>query len=131
MDLLGLFTSALLAATLLPGGSEVVLFYLNNLATHGFWTLVAVAAAGNTLGGMISYAMGRIIPPHRTSAKKIERAVARINRYGPPVLLLSWVPVVGDVLCVAAGWTRMNWIYAALFIGTGKTLRYVLVLAAF
>ena len=129
MDLTALFFSAFLAATLLPGGSEALLIYLDHVSQHGFWILLATATVGNTLGGMVSYAMGRIIPAHRLSKPNLQRALIKIRQYGAPVLVLAWVPFVGDALCVAAGWGRLNWISAAVFIGIGKTARYALVMA--
>jgi len=131
MDLTSLFLSAFGAATLLPGGSEVVLVYLKHSTNHGFWTLLAVAAAGNTLGGMTSYLIGRFVPRLRKDNRKLQVSIARIKRYGAPVLLLSWVPVIGDVLCVGAGWLRISWLASAIFIGIGKTLRYAVVMVAF
>lgn len=129
MDLTALFFSAFLAATLLPGGSEALLVYLDHISQHGFWILLATATVGNTLGGMVSYAMGRIIPAHRLSKPNLQRALIKIRQYGAPILVLAWVPFVGDALCVAAGWVRLNWISAAVFIGIGKTARYALVMA--
>ena len=129
MDLTALFFSAFLAATLLPGGSEALLVYLDHVSQHGFWILLATATVGNTLGGMVSYAMGRIIPAHRLSKPNLQRALIKIRQYGAPILVLAWVPFVGDALCVAAGWVRLNWISAAVFIGIGKTARYALVMA--
>ena len=46
---------------------------------------------------------------------------------GAPVLLLSWVPLIGDALCVAAGWLRLYWLPCALFMALGKFARYWLV----
>ena len=128
MELSALFFSAFLAATLLPGGSEVTLLYLDHTSQHGFWNLLVAATAGNTLGGMLSYGIGRVIPASKTKSKNFQQAVNRVQKYGSPILLLSWVPLIGDVLCVAAGWIRMHWLIAAVFIGIGKTLRYALLL---
>jgi membrane protein YqaA with SNARE-associated domain len=124
----GLATSAFLSSTLLPGGSEVVLAYFALERSHPAWLLLVVASAGNTLGGMSSWLIGRLIP-----AKPLERAdlvapVARIRKYGSPALLLSWVPVLGDPLCVAAGWLRIGWPWALLFIAVGKIARYAVLL---
>jgi membrane protein YqaA with SNARE-associated domain len=47
-----------------------------------------------------------------------------VQRWGSPVLLLSWVPLLGDPLCVAAGWLRLNPWWATLFIALGKFGRY-------
>jgi membrane protein YqaA with SNARE-associated domain len=114
-----LFASSFLAATLLPGGSEVVLFGVLKLHPGQLWAALGVATLGNTLGGMSSYLIGRLIPQ-----KQVIKGLATVQRFGAPVLLLSWVPVVGDPLCVAAGWLRLNPWRSALFIAVGKFVRY-------
>ncbi len=114
-----LFASSFLAATLLPGGSEAVLFGVLKLHPGQLWAALAVATLGNTLGGMSSYVIGRIIPQRQTM-----KGLATVQRYGAPVLLLAWVPIVGDPLCVAAGWLRLNPWWSALAIAVGKFARY-------
>ena len=54
--------------------------------------------------------------------------MTRIRTYGSPALLLSWLPVIGDPLCAAAGWLRVPWYRALLFIALGKIARYTVVL---
>lgn len=120
VGLAGMFLSAFVSATILPGNSELVLAGLLAQAPALKWPALAVAAAGNTLGGMTSYALGRFLPRPKTET----RALALAQRFGWPVLLLSWVPVIGDALCVASGWLRQNVLAAALAIGVGKFLRY-------
>lgn len=127
----GLFASAFVSSTLFPGGSEALLVYLFVHNPGQYIPLLAVAALGNTLGAMSSWGIGRIIRwrfPLRTHDEKRQRAIARLSRYGSPILLLSWLPLVGDPLCVAAGWLRIRWLKALVFIGIGKTLRYLFVL---
>lgn len=114
-----LFVSSFLAATLLPGGSEVVLFGVLKLHPDQLWAALAVATLGNTLGGMSSYLIGRLIPQ-----KQSMKGLTTVRRYGAPILLLSWVPILGDPLCVAAGWLRLNPWWSALFIALGKFVRY-------
>lgn len=114
-----LFVSSFLAATLLPGGSEALLFGVLKLHPEQFWLALAVATLGNTLGGLSSYLIGRLIPP-TTPLKGLDA----VKRWGSPALLLSWVPLLGDPLCVAAGWLRLNAWYCLLFIATGKFVRY-------
>ncbi len=128
VGLWGLFSSAFLSATLLPGGSEAVLVYLVHADSHPPIALLAVASAGNTLGGMSSWLIGRLLPAGRLQRPELHPAVARIARHGSPVLLLSWVPVIGDPLCAAAGWLRVPWYRALLFIALGKIARYTVVL---
>lgn len=120
----GLFVASFLAATLLPGGSEAVLFGVLKLHREQLWTALGVATLGNTLGGMSSYLIGRIIPQ-----RKPLKGLATIQRYGSPALLASWVPFIGDPLCVAAGWLRVSPWSSALFIALGKFLRYWVIAA--
>ena len=126
-SLLSLFFGSFFAATLLPGGSEAVLFGVLKLHPDQLWAALAVATLGNTLGGMSSWLIGRLIPPTRPL-----KGLEIVRRWGSPVLLLSWVPVIGDPLCVAAGWLRLNPWWSVLFIALGKFARYwvIAVLAA-
>lgn len=63
LSLGALFASSFLAATLLPGGSEAVLFAMLKGQPQLFWTSLLVATVGNTLGGISTYVIGRIMPP--------------------------------------------------------------------
>jgi membrane protein YqaA with SNARE-associated domain len=121
-SLWALFGSSFLAATLLPGGSEAVLFGVLKLYPEQLWPALGVATLGNTLGGMSSYLIGRLIPQ-----KKDLRGLPVLQRYGSPALLLAWVPFVGDPLCVAAGWLRLDPWLSALFMAVGKFARYLAV----
>jgi len=123
-SLWALFVASFLAATLLPGGSEAVLYGVLQLHPERYGSALAVATLGNTLGGMSSYLIGRLIP-----RRKDMTGLATVQRYGSPALLLAWVPFVGDPLCVAAGWLRLNPWWSALFMAAGKLARYVVVAA--
>ncbi len=130
-----LFTSAFLSATLLPGGSEALLAWQVNEGVAEPALLWAVATAGNTLGAMTSWGIGWLIaqryPARGLLAPERQRAVERVRRWGTPALLLAWMPVLGDPLCVAAGWLRMSFLASLLFIALGKALRYALILWVF
>ncbi len=52
----------------------------------------------------------------------------QIKRYGAITLLLSWLPVVGDLFCAIAGWLRLNFVASSFFIFLGKLVRYVVLL---
>jgi membrane protein YqaA with SNARE-associated domain len=119
LSLWGLFLSSLLGATLLPGGSELVLAGVLQLHPELFWPALVLGTLGNTLGGMVSFGMGWLLP--QTQQLK---HVAQVRRFGAPALLLSWAPLIGDALCVAAGWLRLSWWQAALFMAVGKFARY-------
>ncbi len=119
---IGLFVASFVAATVLPGGSEFVLIAVIHKHPEAVWQAVGVATAGNTLGGMTSYLVGRLIP-NRAQHK----AIIYLHKYGYWSLLFSWVPLVGDALAVAAGWLRFNPWLALLLFGIGKLVRYALV----
>jgi membrane protein YqaA with SNARE-associated domain len=123
--LLGLFAASFAAATLFPLPSEAALFaYLQHYPDNAALA-VAVATVGNTAGGMTSYLIGRFIPSKKLDSK----AIQRVRCYGAPVTLLAWLPIVGDALCVAAGWLRIHWAAVLGFMATGRLLRYIAVAA--
>ena len=104
MDYLLLFTSALLAATLIPAQSEAVLVGLLLNGQSAFWLLIAVATLGNTLGSVINWWLGRYLEHFQdkrwfpVKATSLARAQQWFQHYGWGVLLLSWLPVIGDPL---------------------------------
>ena len=124
LSLYGLFLSSLLGATLLPGGSELVLLGVLRLHPELFWPAILIGTLGNTLGGMVTFGMGALLPQSR-QLKHVEQ----LRKHGTPALLLAWAPIVGDALCLTAGWLRLNPWRAALFMAIGKFARYA-VLAA-
>ncbi|HPK34166.1 MAG TPA: DedA family protein [Ottowia sp.] len=119
------FIASFLAATLLPGGSELVFAGFLQLHPDQAWPALALATVGNTLGGMTTYAMARAIPHGATPPR-----AAWIERHGAPVLVLAWAPLVGDALCAAAGWLRLSPVACAAWMALGKLLRYALIQAA-
>jgi membrane protein YqaA with SNARE-associated domain len=121
--LAGLFASAFLSATVLPGSSEIALAALVADAPGLAPAAVLVATVGNTLGGLTSYAMGRALP----APPEDNRALAIVRRFGVWALLLSWVPMLGDALCIASGWLRQRVLLAACAIAVGKFVRYLVV----
>ena len=97
------------------------------------WSLLAVATLGNTLGGMSSWGLGRLLswryPMTDLTKSAHRRAVDRLRQWGSPALLLSWVPFLGDPLCVAGGWLRIPWLVSLVYIGLGKGIRYAVLLS--
>nr|WP_153682158.1 YqaA family protein [Enterobacter cancerogenus] len=126
MSLASLFASSFLSATLLPGNSEVVLVAMLLSGASQPWLLVLIATMGNSLGGLTNVILGRFFPL-REKSRWQEKAVGWLKRYGAATLLLSWMPVIGDLLCLLAGWMRISWGPVLFFLCLGKALRYVLV----
>jgi membrane protein YqaA with SNARE-associated domain len=154
-SLASLFFSSLLGATLLPGGSEAVLFAVLKAYPESLWLALLLASVGNTLGGMITFGMGWMLPqfgrggaehsgaggtapgsltgnesvPDEASRARTQQLkhVEKVRKYGAASLLLAWLPLVGDALCLAAGWLRLNPLAALAFMAAGKFARYALV----
>ncbi|EJL81818.1 membrane protein [Pantoea sp. RIT-PI-b] len=124
-----LFGSSFLSATLLPGSSEAVLIALLIAQKGSVYGLLLAASVGNTLGGLTNILLGRLMPLKR-QGRWHDTAMTWLHRLGPAALIFSWLPVVGDLLCVLAGWLRFAWLPSVLFLAIGKTLRYIVIATA-
>jgi len=127
MIFLSLFVSCFLAATLLPGGSEALLVYLLGQQPEQVLALVTVASLGNSLGSLSSYGLGYVGRIKLKQRQYNKHAIRLIDRYGVFCLLLSWLPLIGDVLCIIAGYLKLPLLLSTVLIFIGKTLRYVAV----
>lgn len=129
-----LFLACFLAATLLPFSSEALLAAMA-LGPWGTVALLAVASAGNTLGGLASYGIGRWLPEGRlmrwlhADPAKVERWAGLVQRRGAWGALLCWLPVIGDPLALALGLFRVRLVPVAVLMFIGKALRYAVVIA--
>jgi membrane protein YqaA with SNARE-associated domain len=123
--LAALFAASFVAATLFPLPSEAALFAYLKAHPEQAVLGVAVATIGNTLGGMTTYLIGRLLPNRQLNA----RAVHVLHRWGAPATFFAWLPVVGDALSAAAGWLRVNWLAALAFMAAGRLARYIVVAA--
>lgn len=124
-----MFGSSFLSATLLPGSSEALLIALLIAKKTSVYGLLLAASVGNTLGGLTNILIGRLLPLKR-QGRWHDTAMTWLHRLGPAALLFSWLPVIGDLLCVLAGWLRFAWLPAMLFLAVGKTLRYIVIATA-
>ena len=124
-----IFVVAFVSATLLPMGSEPAVFGFVKLNPEQFWLAIAVATAGNTLGGVLDYWLG--LGAHEAVARgKRTRYLGWLERFGPKALFFSWLPVVGDPLCAVAGWLKLPFWPSVFWMAIGKLLRYTLMTAA-
>ncbi len=125
------FVVALLSSTLLPLGSEPVVFGLIRLNPAMFWPVMLAATAGGTIGGGISWLVGygaeRTYERVTHHKPREHRALTWLQRFGPKACLLSWLPGVGDPLSAVAGWLRLPFWSCLFYMAIGKFFRYVLV----
>ena len=119
-----LFIISLVSATLLPMGSEPALFAVVKANPDLLWQALLVATIGNTLGGVINYAMGYGANKAFTHERQ-SRWFGWLQRFGPRTLLLSWLPIIGDPLCALAGWLELPFWRCVFWMATGKLLRYL------
>lgn len=127
----GLFVGAFVAATVVPFSSDVLLVGML-VAGGNLWGCVAVATAGNWLGGLTSYWLGwlgrwewierYLGVKHETLIKHREK----VDRYGAWLALMTWLPFVGDVFAVALGFYRVDFKKSAILMLIGKGLRFVM-----
>lgn len=131
----GLFTVSFLAATVLPAQSELGLAALIAGSDHAVWLLVATASVGNVLGALVNWILGRGLQSFRgrwwfpISNKQLDRSTSWYGKYGRWSLLLSWAPIIGDPLTLAAGVLREPFWSFLLLVGIAKTCRYITVAA--
>jgi membrane protein YqaA with SNARE-associated domain len=127
-----LFCLSFLASTVIPLGSEWLLVALL-LKGYDPALSAAVATLGNTLGACTTYWIGLWGAPWvigrflRISGKDRKRAEGLYSRYGSWSLLLSWLPVIGDPLCLAGGILKVGFVKFLVLVFTGKLARYVIV----
>lgn len=134
-ELSALFLSALFAATILPGQSELGLAYLVTSQPAGAVLFIAVASIGNTLGSLVTWGLGLGVnrfksrPWFPVSPERLAKAEIWYRGYGYWSLLLSWAPVIGDPLTLAAGVMREPFWRFLLLVAVAKTGRYLVVAA--
>ncbi|MBK7946597.1 MAG: DedA family protein [Flavobacteriales bacterium] len=135
LGMLGLFLGSFIAATVLPFSSEALLLAFC-AGPWGTWELLVAASAGNWLGGMSSYGLGRLGDPERMARwARVDPATAsrwkdRVIRFGPWAALLCWMPIIGDPIAVALGLGRARLWPTALLMLAGKAARYAVLIAA-
>lgn len=117
--LAGVALSAFLSATILPGNSEIALFAYSRQFPEHVMAALLLASLANTAGSITSYAAGRWFKPPESS-----RVSRWLQRWGCGTLLLAWLPLIGDGLCLAAGWLRFPFLLSVTLIFVGKCARY-------
>lgn len=134
MEYLLLFFTSLLSATLLPMGSEALLLFYGQNTELILAILWIVASIGNTAGACVNWWLGRYLqrfqgrPWFPCSVSQLKRAQQHFAKYGLLSLLFSWLPIVGDPLCLVAGTLKTPFLHFLILVFIGKTTRYFFLL---
>jgi membrane protein YqaA with SNARE-associated domain len=127
---IGLFLASFLAATILPFSSEVVLSALLYAGLDA-WTCIYVATAGNWLGGLTGYLLGRLGKYEwlekyfRIKKEKLEQFSQKWQKKGAWLAFFAFLPFIGDFLAVVVGFLRCRFWSVAVLMLIGKYLRYI------
>jgi len=133
LELIVLFFSSLIAATILPAQSEIILAALLMAGNHQQFLLLLIATSGNVLGSVINWFLGAYFMKFKErnwfpiKASKIDKYAKIYQKRGVWLLLFAWLPIVGDPITVIAGMARVNiWLFL-LLVGIGKAGRYLVI----
>lgn len=131
----GLFISALLAGSVIPFSSELVMVALVKVGLSP--TLCVLSATlGNTVGGMTCYYIGRLGRVDwmerylKVKKEKVERMQRFLQGKGALMGFFAFLPFVGEVIAIALGFMRSNVVLTTLSMFAGKLVRYIVLLAA-
>ena len=130
---MGLFASAFLAATILPAQSELGLGTLLVLGEVSPFWLIFFASIGNILGAVVNWVLGRKFEQLKSkkwfpvTTGQLERASSWFQRFGVWSLLLSWMPILGDPLTLAAGLLGVRLWRFFILVTIAKISRYIVV----
>lgn len=132
LGFLALFAASFIAATILPFSSEALLLGIL-MAGYNPTACLIIATAGNWLGGLTNYYLGylgkweALEKWFNTKKEKVLNYKNVANKYGSLLALLSWVPIIGDLLAIALGFFRVKAIPVFLFMLVGKAARYAVI----
>lgn len=125
----GLFIGCFLAATVIPFSAEILLIGALLAGCSPLETFL-VATTGNSLGSLTSYALGYmgkwewIEKYGKVKRETLEKQKSKIDKYGPLLAFLCWLPFIGDVFAIGLGFYRLNFYKCFLFIVLGKAARF-------
>lgn len=133
LGIFGVFVVSFLASTLLPLGSEafVILAITSGIASFPIWI---AATLGNTLGALTNYAVGYwgnqfFLSKYISVSDEKKARVQRLYlKYGAPILLFSWLPIIGDPMCIIPGVLKLPLTRFLFWVLIGKSMRYAAVI---
>ena len=130
---IGLFISALVAGSILPFSSEVVMTILVQMGADPTMCLIS-ASVGNTIGGLLCYWLGYLGNMEwierwlKIEKQKIDKVSGFVKRYGAVMGLFGVLPWVGEAIIVLLGLVRANVYVTTITMFIGKFIRYLLII---
>lgn len=130
LGLAGLFIGTFLASTVVPFSSDALYVAVLTLSESSPFIVLIVGTLGNWLGGVTTYFLGRlaswdwICRIFRVKRETLELQKVRIDRYGIWMALLSWVPIIGDVINIALGIYKTPAVPTLILLLIGKFVRF-------
>lgn len=132
----GIFAGSFLAATIIPFSSDILVIGALAAGSNPLTTFI-LATSGNWLGGLTSYYVGYlgkwewIEKWFRVKEERLIKHKELIARHGSLIALLTWLPFIGDLLAIALGFYKVNFVKSALFMLIGKGLRFLFWIALY
>ena len=132
MTYITLFITALISATLFPLGSEALLIY-DITEGYNVYLLLLFATLGNSLGSVINYYMALkgeeyLLEKKVLSEKHIIKGKFYFDKYGAWIILLSWLPIVGDTITFVAGLLKYDFKKFLILVTISKLSRYLFII---
>lgn len=127
----GMFLSAVLAGSVIPFSSEAVMVSLQAAGLKA-WPLIFYGTAGNVMGGMINYGVGRLgrtdwIEKYlHVKKEKLERAEKFMAGRGAWMGFFAFLPIIGSAITVVLGLMRANITITVISMTIGKFIRFAL-----
>ena len=129
----GMFITAFVAGSFFPFSSEAV---MAGLLAAGLdpWGLIIYGTAGNVLGGMFNYSVGRMgklewIKKYlHVKQQDLDRATRFMAGRGAWMGFFAFVPILGSAITIVLGLMRANIPISLTSMAIGKFLRYVLII---
>ena len=131
----GMFVSALLAGSVIPFSSELVLVGLIQLGLNPAGCVMA-ATVGNVMGGMTCYYMGHlgrvdwIEKYFNVKKEKIDKMQRFLQGKGALMAFFAFLPIIGSVISIALGFMRSNVWLTVTSMFAGKLIRYIVIVLA-
>ena len=96
------------------------------------WVEAVIACSiGNCLAVSFNYGMGVVIGkpliPKISKSKGGKKALVWVEKYGIYSLFLSWTPIFGDPITIAAGIFKFNLVLYVLIVFSLRIFRYAIV----